>query len=424
MHLLGFESEYYDEELRPDECSAFEDHLIGCPACQDELERLLALQYKIVALPKAIKPRRDLWPQIEAALESEPRPAEEKSAFEPALRSGVVSHFEFSWYLRAAAVVVLVLAAGVIWFIMNTPSIRSIAVVPEEGIVKTDASRPGKAESNSPRASDDVPHTSQARTAGNANDAGNRSPIPVKHTPVMAVLNKNSGNDVEDLEQRLKHGLRLQASALLPASAGKVFGSVLDEQGKAVRGMTVEITSLHRTTLTDNSGKFEFFGLLPDAYTIQVHGIGYQRNTISGVKIIPGFTTQVNFLLRSGSVALNDVAINREQLFTDASSSRSPDELPSASYVHPTIQSNRLKVEGKVTDERGHSIVGAVVLVLGTTHGGYSDNDGNFHIYGVPPGTYNLQATASGFQSRDSMSVKVYSDFPIEVSMALEAAEE
>src|SRR5262245_6938831 len=95
-------NEYCDDELRPDERNAFEDHLIECPACQDELERLLALQYKIVALPKAIKPKRDLWPQIEAAMESEPQTAEAKSAHEPVLRQGVIARFEFSWYMRAA----------------------------------------------------------------------------------------------------------------------------------------------------------------------------------------------------------------------------------------------------------------------------------------------------------------------------------
>ncbi|HTK82542.1 MAG TPA: carboxypeptidase regulatory-like domain-containing protein [Bacteroidota bacterium] len=416
-------NEYYDDELRPDERNAFEEHLIECPACQDELERLLALQYRIVALPKAIKPKRDLWPEIEAALESEPKTAEEESNLEPVLDQGGIARFEFSWYMRAAAVFVLVLAAGVIWFIMNTPSIRSIAVVPEEGISGTNASQAQNpvVRSQEPSAAL-TPSPSEGERVANVE---RERPVPATRPQVVAVSNEeNPLNEAAQLEQRLKQGLQLKTTALLPTSAGKVVGSVSDEQGKPVQGMTVEIMSIHRTTLTDNSGKFEFFGLLPDAYTIRVHGIGYQRNEIPGVKIIPGFTTQVNFLLRSGSVALNEVAMNKEQLFTDVSSVRSLDELPSASYVHPTIQSNRLKVEGKVTDERGHSIVGAVVLVLGTTRGGYSDNDGNFHIYGVPPGSYTLQATAPGFQSRDSMSVKVYSDFPIEVNMALETAEE
>ena len=422
--LCAMVNEYVDDELSSDLRVAFEDHLIRCAECQDELERLLALQYQVVSLPRSIQPKRDLWSEIELSLKPEPgllttsiRKRKNGSA-RTLPRTGKGRVF---YYVRAAAVLLIFLAGGTAWLLLRSPQ--------EPG---TDA-----ASANSTAQEIPAGHSAEAPRPSGLTDAGRSlSPdrTPESIVKPVQVSNRNSAasrdghttraeREMQMLEERLKRGLQLRTASVLPSSSGKVAGLVMDERGKPVQGIAVEIVGMRRTALTDEKGKFEFFGLPADAYTFQVNGIGYQRNAVNGVKIIPGFTTQVNFLVRSGSVALTDVAMNKEQLFAEVTTSASLDELPLASYARPSIQSNRLKVEGKVVDERGRSIVGAVVLVLGTKRGAYSDNEGKFHIYGVQPGTYTLQATATGYQARDTARVQVLSDFPVEVNIALDPSE-
>jgi hypothetical protein len=418
-------NEYADGELRPDERDAFEEHLIRCAGCQDELERLLGLQYQLLALPKIIQPGRDLWPQIESSIRT--------AADEPALvaqgrgkngRGGAGERSGRprvrSWYLRAAAAVGVLIAGGAVWFALRQVEAPAVAVGPAAGIATRSAAGglpPAVKAPNPPEASGARASVAPASSPDNAR--GTHAARAERPAGEGALADR----EMDLLEERLRRGSLLPAAALLPTSSGKIVGIVSDERGKPVDGINVEIVNLGRSALTDAKGKFEFFGLTPDAYTLQVRGIGYEQNTVNSVKIIPGFTAQVNFHLRTGSDALTNIAMSKEQLFAEVENSASLDEIPMATYARPSVLSNRLKVEGKVIDERGRSIVGAIVLVLGTKRGAYSDNEGKFHIYGVPPGSYTLQATASGYAERDTASVQVYSDFPVTVDIALDAEE-
>ncbi len=60
-------------------------------------------------------------------------------------------------------------------------------------------------------------------------------------------------------------------------------------------------------------------------------------------------------------------------------------------------------LSGKITDTKGETLIGATVLLEGTTIGGITDFDGNYQVANIPPGTYKVLFTYVGFdrQSRD-----------------------
>ncbi len=68
------------------------------------------------------------------------------------------------------------------------------------------------------------------------------------------------------------------------------------------------------------------------------------------------------------------------------------------------------KIIGRIVDEDKKPVVGATVLVVGTTRGAASDPDGKFNIIGVPIGTYSVKARAVGFKDVLITDVKISGD--------------
>lgn len=62
-------SDYLDGELSPEACHQIDRHLGECLACRGELEELRSLTVMSAELEPEIRPRRDLWPGIEARID-------------------------------------------------------------------------------------------------------------------------------------------------------------------------------------------------------------------------------------------------------------------------------------------------------------------------------------------------------------------
>ncbi|NLO68118.1 MAG: TonB-dependent receptor plug domain-containing protein, partial [Bacteroidales bacterium] len=56
------------------------------------------------------------------------------------------------------------------------------------------------------------------------------------------------------------------------------------------------------------------------------------------------------------------------------------------------------KISGKVTDSDNNPVIGASVVLLGTTIGAASDVDGNYEITKIPSGSFTLRASSIGFK--------------------------
>jgi hypothetical protein len=82
------------------------------------------------------------------------------------------------------------------------------------------------------------------------------------------------------------------------------------------------------------------------------------------------------------------------------------------------------KIAGKVREKgTNEPIIGANIIIEGTTMGAASDVEGNFIINNVPPGMYNLIFSAIGYQKVVIQNVRVNIDFTtrIDVEMVQEA---
>lgn len=70
-------------------------------------------------------------------------------------------------------------------------------------------------------------------------------------------------------------------------------------------------------------------------------------------------------------------------------------------------------IEGAAKDEKGEPLIGAIVDVLldGIRRGGSAtDYDGNYSVKPLPPGTYEVIARYTGYQTRRIVKVPVTAD--------------
>ncbi|MEP0861911.1 MAG: TonB-dependent receptor [Ignavibacterium sp.] len=78
------------------------------------------------------------------------------------------------------------------------------------------------------------------------------------------------------------------------------------------------------------------------------------------------------------------------------------------------------KIAGKVIDGTTNEGIPFVnIIIEGTNYGAASDIDGNYSIIGVPPGTYNLKASAIGYNPQTVQGVKVSIDLTTQVNFTL-----
>lgn len=78
------------------------------------------------------------------------------------------------------------------------------------------------------------------------------------------------------------------------------------------------------------------------------------------------------------------------------------------------------KIAGKITDaETGEGIPGVNVIIVGTTLGSATNLDGEYTILNVPPGTYELKASAIGYSPVTVRDVRVNIDLTTRINVEL-----
>jgi len=99
-------NDYLDGTLPDAEKKLVEIHLEGCLNCREELLRLRNLMAETAALPKEIRPERDLWPEIAGRMASQKQAA--FPSFFGLRPSRLIGGF-------AVAAIVLLIALGIFW---------------------------------------------------------------------------------------------------------------------------------------------------------------------------------------------------------------------------------------------------------------------------------------------------------------------
>ncbi len=85
----------------------------------------------------------------------------------------------------------------------------------------------------------------------------------------------------------------LFAGATISAQvSGRLTGTLVDQAGASIPNATVALylqggaTAVLKTT-TNSEGNFDFIGIRPDLYTLEVEGAGFAKYTQSDVKVDP-----------------------------------------------------------------------------------------------------------------------------------------
>jgi hypothetical protein len=78
------------------------------------------------------------------------------------------------------------------------------------------------------------------------------------------------------------------------------------------------------------------------------------------------------------------------------------------------------KIRGKITDiQSGEPLVGATVVVMGTSFGAVTDANGEFIILNLDAGAYDLRASFIGFQAITLNNIRVFEDLTSEANFQL-----
>lgn len=77
------------------------------------------------------------------------------------------------------------------------------------------------------------------------------------------------------------------------------------------------------------------------------------------------------------------------------------------------------KIAGRVTDADGNPLVGATVMVVGTSFGAMTDPNGEYFIINLQPGTYDLQARMVGMGEQTKQGASVLVDMTTRMDFVL-----
>jgi len=77
------------------------------------------------------------------------------------------------------------------------------------------------------------------------------------------------------------------------------------------------------------------------------------------------------------------------------------------------------KIAGRVTDADGNPLIGATVMIVGTSFGAMTDPNGEYFIINLQPGTYDLQASMAGMGKQTKEGASVITDMTTRMDFVL-----
>jgi hypothetical protein len=158
---------------------------------------------------------------------------------------------------------------------------------------------------------------------------------------------------------------------------GSISGTVTNTSGAGISNATVWYSG--GTTKTDSNGNYRFANVPVGSYTVTASEAGYQSASNQNVSVSSASNTVSSLVLTATSTG---------------------------------------SVSGIVTNTAGAAIVGAVVSYSGSSTTATTNSAGSYTLT-VPPGTYSVTASASGFLVFTQRNVTVASNSTTTVNFAL-----
>jgi hypothetical protein len=88
--------------------------------------------------------------------------------------------------------------------------------------------------------------------------------------------------------------------------------------------------------------------------------------------------------------------------------------------ILPGLAFSQGRITGTITDaDTDEALIGAQVMIMGTSMGAAADNDGTYNILNVPPGTYTLRYTMIGYNTVFIENVEVLTDLTTRINREL-----
>jgi anti-sigma factor RsiW len=208
-HVGGELSAYCHTELAEEESRRVAEHLMGCSRCRREFEEIKLGVRLAEQLPRAAAPAA-LWAKIERALGERPG-----TVSTPRRRR--VSFFRWPQLVAACALLLLALAAALVWYSTRQPvSIPQVAVTDEpERVVPPQQQPPRQQETPLPRVAQNPP-------------AASNTPRPNTSQPKRPVVNEQPAGDAPTWEVARVTGAPKVGSKQLEGSGRLAVGEWLE----------------------------------------------------------------------------------------------------------------------------------------------------------------------------------------------------
>ncbi|MCF6269743.1 MAG: TonB-dependent receptor [Melioribacteraceae bacterium] len=154
------------------------------------------------------------------------------------------------------------------------------------------------------------------------------------------------------------------STMLFAGSSGKLAGTVIDkETGEPLPFANVFVDGTTMGAATDIDGNFVILNVAPGLYNITASVVGFQKVTITDVRVNVDFTTRLEFELSSGSVEMDAVVVEGIR-----------DPLIRQDLTNPTVAINAETIAELPVDQ----ISDLIKLQSGVTVG----DDGQIHMRG------------------------------------------
>jgi len=108
--------------------------------------------------------------------------------------------------------------------------------------------------------------------------------------------------------------LFLSVGVVFSGETGKIRGKVVDRETKEpLPGVNVVLVGTAFGAATDLKGEYVIVNVPVGTYDVKASFVGYRSVTIRGVRVLPDFTTEVNFELPSEAIQLEEVVVTAER---------------------------------------------------------------------------------------------------------------
>jgi len=200
------------------------------------------------------------------------------------------------------------------------------------------------------------------------------------------------------------------------AQTGTIVGTVVEEAtGDPLPGVNVVIAGSQKGSSTDVDGSYTIPGVEPGTYDLRASFIGFRAQTQTGVEVVDGETTEVDFALIEGAIGLDEVVVvgygeQKRQDLTTAVSSISEQDIADRALTNPAEALQGTVPGLVVTQNSGSPGQGFSVRIRGVASTG--NNDPLYVVDGLPlpdrPEYLNPNDIASIDVIKDAAGAAIY----------------